>query len=301
MPKSQLVDVPVEKTDQLALLNELVAKREEEAEELRVRLSNLRHSITQERIQWEEQRRQEENALQIKQLQRDQEYTNRLGELDAIARARHDALDQAEKERQAVIQDRVQLMEDRKRLQDLNRERVEIERLRAAVVNQQQELSQRASQAQTDLNTATSRLEEADKKFEEVERRTAQLSRLHAELQTRQEELDIRAKHLNIVQETVGQIVEKLPIPQAPLIPELPLVPIPTPPPAPESLPMPPANLSDMEIAPQALSTSEEAEVSTPPPSAAENAAVQSWMDRHSPHPSQRSRVYDPSKPINDQ
>lgn len=314
MPKrahaDTLAQTPTNEFDQLALINEVMGKRQEELEDLRIQISNVRHGIQQERIQWDEQRRQEENALKLRSLKLEQAVAEKFAQADQLVTARLDAFQQAETERQAAVKERTLLQQDRRLLGHLNQERIEVERLRLEVTRRHEESARQWSEAQAALNTANQRHEATTKLLDEIERRTATLDQLRNHLDAQQADYALHAKHLNRVQEAIGQVIEKLPVPETPALPapSLPEPISPWPMPAPgiqefapsaavdEPLPsLPPlAGLNgDVEIAPRATesivrSASEPAVVSTPMP-------TMPYV-----HPSQR-RVLDASKPLNDQ
>ena len=157
----QLVETPTAELDQLALVTEVLAKRQEEAADARTQLSTLRHQIQQERIHWEEQRRQEEQAIRNQRLALEQEIAEKRGEIDAVVRAQTDVLMQKDTERQAAVKERLIAQEERRQLGDLNRERVEVERFRTEVTRRHQESEARSIEAQAMLNTASQRHEKA--------------------------------------------------------------------------------------------------------------------------------------------
>src|SRR3990167_8975521 len=127
MPKAtaipELVDTPTSEFDQLAMVNEVLVKRQEEAQDLRIQVSNLRHTIQQERIQWDDQRRQEENRLKMQALKLEQTVAEKLGQADQLITARLDAFQQAENERQAAVKERLLTPPGRPPLGNLNQER----------------------------------------------------------------------------------------------------------------------------------------------------------------------------------
>ena len=295
MPKTaQLVETPTLEFDQLALVNEVLAKRQEEAQDLRIQLSNLRHQIQSARIQWEEQRRQEEASLKLHRLQQEQEVAAKFNQADLLITARQEAFNQAENERQAAVKERLICQQERQQLGNLIQERVEVERFRLEVNRLHAESMQRFSDAQAALNTANQRHEQATARLAEVEQRTGILNALHAECETMKAELDVRFKHLNTVQEAIGHVIEKLPVPETPPITPLPAS-VETSPVMPiEPLPeMPPlSGLSgEVEIATQVM------------PGSATEAVFPSLPGQPSVpyvHPSQR-RVMDGTQPLNDQ
>lgn len=314
MPKVStpvLVETPPNEFDQLAMANEVLAKRQEELQDLRIQISNVRHSIQQERIQWDEQRRQEENALKMQALKLEQTIAEKMGQADQLITARLDAFQQGEQERQAAVKERVLCQQERQQLGDLNRERVEVERFRMDVNRRHAETMQQWNEAQAALNTANQRHDRAAKLLEEIERRTAELDTLRNTLDAKQQELDLRAKHLNRVQDAIGQIVEKLPVPETPSpspLPAAPDLPQVTPITSPGIQEAPPsATLSDalppvpalpglegqVEVAPQVTPGSQPAAEIVLPQIPGQSSVPYV-------HPSQR-RVMDGSKPLNEQ
>src|SRR3990167_9588836 len=220
---AELVETPTAAGESLALMTEVVAKRREVAQDLRIQLSNVRHAIQTERITWDDQRRQEELALRQKALCLEQAVEEKVGKADQLSTARLEAFQQAENERQAAVRERSALQQDRAVLGNLTQERVEVERFRLEVTRQHQDASSKFQEAQGMLNTASQRHEEATKRLAEVEPRTAHLSTWQSELDAKQAALDVPAKHLNTVQEAIGTVIEKLPVPEraapAPLMP----------------------------------------------------------------------------------
>ena len=302
----QLVETPTAELDQLALVTEVLAKRQEEAADARTQLSTLRHQIQQERIHWEEQRRQEEQAIRNQRLALEQEIAEKRGEIDAVVRAQTDVLMQKDTERQAAVKERLIAQEERRQLGDLNRERVEVERFRTEVTRRHQESEARSIEAQAMLNTASQRHEQATQQLAEVERRTADLNVLQVYLQEQEQDLVLRAKHLNAVQETIGQLVEKLPVPETPTL--APLPPAPDQPPATQIetgvVESPPSVTVPMTppVIPELMGTPEIAPVVTDvaslpalPPGVEDVLPAVPYV-----HPSQR-RVLDGAKPLNDQ
>lgn len=307
--KPALVETPTAEFDQLALVNEVVAKRQEEAQDLRIQVSTLRHTLQQERIQWEEERRQAENALRMRALALEQAVAEKLGQADQLITARLEAFQQAENERRASVAERAGLQQDRRQLGDLGRERVEVERFRTEVTRTHAESQHAWTEAQAALNTASQRHDQATRLLAEVDRRTAELDALRATLDMRQEDLDLRAKHLNAVQEAIGQVIERLPVPEPPPMAPLPVSPEHPPvtpmalPPIqeaepsgtlsevpPELLPIPGVS-GDLEVAPMAT---------TVPPTPTDVAFPDVPGAAPYVHPSQR-RVVDGTKPLNDQ
>lgn len=315
---AELVETPTGKEENLALITEVLSKRQEEADDLRIRIANLRHTLASERTQWEEQRRQEELGLRNKQLEMDRAHAERMADAEALHRARQEAYQQADREREAVVQDRRTLQQERQLMGDLSKERVEVERLRQQVVGQQQGISTQWQEAQANVNTANLRLDEATQKLAEVERRTVDLSQWQDRLNVQQEEIDVRSKHLNIVQETIGKLVEKLPVSEpaalpTPTVPEtIPPVAVATPAvvesdpastvtDAPGVPPMPPVtsvgegSSGTVEVAPQT-----EAAPETPISPELAAALKNKVPEKPYVHPSQR-RVLDGSQAVNDQ
>ena len=314
MPKAnvaELVETPEQdEFSSLALANEVLAKRKEELQDARIQLSNVRHSIQQERIQWEESRRADEAALKMQALRLEQTVAEKLGQADQLITARLEAYQQAEQERQAAVKERLIGQQERQQLGDLNRERVEVERFRLEVNRRHAETMQQWNDAQAALNTANQRDDRATKVLQEIERRTAELDTLRNTLDAREQELNLRAKHLNQVQEAIGQVIEKLPVPEVPV-----LAPLPAAPDVPAVQPMmtpgvqeapPMAVIGDtlppvpalpglegaVEVAPQASTGTPAADIVLP---AVPGAPAIPYV-----HPSQR-RVMDGSKPLNEQ
>ena len=275
---------------------------------MRIQISNLRHSIQQERIQWDEQRRQEENGLKMRALQLEQRVAEKLGQADQLTTARLDAFQQAENERQAAVKERLLTQQERQTLGNLNTERVEVERFRLEVNRKHAEAMQHWTDAQAALNTANQRHDSVVKMLAEIERRTMELDQLRMALDAQKEDIETRSKHLNAVQDAIGQVIEKLPVPETP--PQAPLPITPEQPPVtsletpgvqeaepsatlPEGLPsVPPLpGLSgDVEIAPLATSMA-------PTPS---EIVLPGQPTVPYVHPSQR-RVMDGTKPLNEQ
>lgn len=304
---AELIETPNDKLDNLALVNEVLVKRQEEANDLRVQISNLRHTVQQERIQWDEQRRQEEAVLKMKALKLEQQVAEKFANADQLVTARLDAFQQAENERKAAVKERMVCQDERRQLGDLNMERVEVERFRVEVDRKHIEASSRFSEAQAVFNTANQRHESTKKMLAEIERRTAELDSLRNILDTKKEELDVRSKHLNRVQEVIGKEVEKLPVPEKKELPPLP--------PSPEQPPMtqikqggvvesPPAEtISDKPEIPSASDLTGDVEIAKQvSPSAQSPSQIVLPGAPSTPyvHPSQR-RVMDGGKPINEQ
>jgi len=293
-----LVETPTAELDSLALVTEVVAKRQEEAHDLRIQISTLRHTIQQERIRWEEQRRQEEQGLRNKSLELERQVAEKMGEADQLVRAQADTYVSAENERRAAVTERSAAQTERQQLGDLNRERVEVERFRTEVNRRHQDAQTKFSEAQSMLNAANQRGEQSSKALAEVERRSAELNALQVRLQEQEQELALQAKHLNIVQDAIGQVIEKLPMPEVTPITPLLAAPDQTPVTAMETMPsailppLPTEMTGDVEIASMDTSRTSLPEA---PLGVASLLPQQPYV-----HPSQR-RMLDGGKPINDQ
>ena len=191
--------------DQIALNQEVLAKRQEELEDVQHQLMLIQAKVTSERAQWSQQKMDEQKEIALKAARLEEQWGLKIQEAERQMRQQQQSL-QIQKDLEHEVELRIEeIARQQQALADLSKERLEIELLRRQVEQRSDEVEGRWSACQDALNKGNDNLSRAQKIQEEVELRNLRLNELDVALLRREEAAVMREKQAQLASEELDR------------------------------------------------------------------------------------------------
>lgn len=228
MPREMLA--PVEEPtatpmgfDHVALLNEVVQKRQQEANDLKMQLENLRARITSERVQWSGQKADEELAIRVRLQELEDAYAAKTHQVDEDIRQASIALQNQRALEVAAEQTVIEIQRRVAELDVLAQERVEIQTLKHQVEQRAQGLEERWAEANAMQSKSQDALKLSQRLSDETQQRILAMNEREASVKAREDAVLLREHQVDIVEqeldkrlvkdvESVGGLTEVIPL-----------------------------------------------------------------------------------------
>ena len=204
----ELLDAPslgLDEVEQLALIQEVLHKRQEELREVQHHLMNTQATMTSERVQWRQQRVDVEKEFSLKMQRIEEQWALKIQEAERQMREQQQSL-QIQKDMEHEAELRIEdIARQQQALTDLSKERLEIELLRRQVTQRSDEVESRWSACQEALTKGNDALSRTQKIQEEVELRNLRLNELDVALLRREEAAILREKQAKLATEELDR------------------------------------------------------------------------------------------------
>ena len=197
-----------EKESRIALLNEVLEKREQEVSQAKMQYANLQARMTSEKVQWTQKQAEEEQKLQVLAQQLEAKYKQRMSEADQYVRQAQLDAEQIAQQKSEAEQATVRVLDKETALGDLNKERVEVATLSHQAQTLMHEAQEQMAQGKALAFQGQDALVKAERMVLEAQARLLTINDRQADIEKREEQVRLTEKQQTLVRAELDRRLE---------------------------------------------------------------------------------------------